>query len=493
MNDGLIGRMLRSVPLLLALMLVPAPAAGEEPPRYLDEQKEEIFGPGYLPSSPGDAGMRQQAGRPAGFALPKQAQRWLDAMRPAAAMAELRERFPWAADRLAQLRARLAARPDMGVPLRRSIRELVMPARPTLTAARLPPAPVSGPLRQMTAHFVDVGQGAGAILEFPCGVAVIDTGGEYGSGVDGARRFTDYLDGFFAKRPQLDRTIDVLITSHPHKDHLSGLSRMFAGRPRYRVRNIVDNGQTHPKGSVGAQTRLRRAAIRAGARYSAVELKTQVAATGTTNAVIDPLHCRGGIDPVITAFWGGRNDALHGRAGRRYANPNNHSVVVRVDFGQASFLFLGDLQREAAEDMLAEYAESGSAFDVDVLHASHHGAENGTSDQMLKAVSPEIAVISMGGRAESGSSTAWGHGHPRLRTLRVMQERPHVVAGSRAPVEVWAATREEAPFVPVTVGRAIYGTGWDGTVLVTARSDGSYRVTGLLGPSPGGSRAGQAL
>lgn len=470
---------LRLLVLLLSVIAGPSPARAADPiadeaPLHLDEQGEEVFGPGYLPESPPRRGVRQVAGRGAGWRIPERAQRWLDALRPAAAIAEWRERLPDGAGRLERLRARLAQAPALGVPLRRAVRELVSPVRPALAA---PGAQVqAGPVAEMTAHFVDVGQGAGAILEFPCGVAVIDTGGEFGSDVDGGKRFTDYLDAFFAARPQLRRTIDVLITSHPHKDHLYGLSRMFDGRPRYRVRNIVDNGQTHAKGSAGVQTRARVAAIRAGARYSAIELKSQVSATGTTNAVIDPFRCRD-VDPVITAFWGGRNDALRGAGARRYASPNNHSVVVRIDFGRASFLFLGDLQREAAEDMLADYADNPGAFDVDVLHTSHHGADNGTSDALLAAVSPQLAVISMGGRREAGSSTAWGHGHPRRTAIDVMQQPPYVVTASRPPVTFWAARDEEVPFEPVTVDRAIFATGWEGTIRVVARSDGRYRAT----------------
>ena len=85
------------------------------------------------------------------------------------------------------------------------------------------PIPASdAPLGDLIVHYVYVGQGAGAILEFPCGVAVIDSGGEYGSGDNGGKMFVDYLETFFAARPQFNRTIDVLFTSHPHKDICSG-------------------------------------------------------------------------------------------------------------------------------------------------------------------------------------------------------------------------------------------------------------------------------
>jgi hypothetical protein len=57
-----------------------------------------------------------------------------------------------------------------------------------------------------------------------------------------------------------------------------------------------------------------------------------------------------------------------------------------------------------------------------------------------------------------------------------MQEAPFVVSGTRPPASFWAAEQEETPFRPVTIDRAIYATGWEGTIVLTAGSDGSYRV-----------------
>src|SRR5687768_17038551 len=102
---------LASLAVVAALVAVaPARAAdpiADEAPLYLDEQGEEVFGPLYLPTSPPDIGARQRAGQPAaGFRLSARAQRWLDALRPAAAFAELRERLPDAAAGLERWRAR---------------------------------------------------------------------------------------------------------------------------------------------------------------------------------------------------------------------------------------------------------------------------------------------------------------------------------------------------------------------------------------------------
>lgn len=462
--------------LIAGLLAQAAPASAQETPPaddapvLLDEQGEEVFGLGYLPSPPEETSEPLLVGQPsAGFQVQP-------ALRALDQKAILKGAVPSGAgvDTLRGLSNR--------VPLLKSVRERfgVAPAPNASLPGAMPAAVPAQTQGTMKVHYVYVGQGAGAIVEFPCGMAVIDTGGEYGSGDNGGRMFVEYLERFFAARPALNRTIDVLITSHPHKDHLFGLSLLgFGPGPQgIRIRNIVDNGQSGTSGSLKAQSEGRRSAIDAGANYSAIELRNQTFATGSTNKVIDPIACPT-IDPKITAFWGGRSEALSGGGAaqaKRYSTPNNHSVVVRIDFGRASFLFLGDLQHEAADDMLEEYSANPDVFDVDVYLSPHHGAENGTSDRLLAAMSPKIAVISMGDRSSTKPTNAFDHGHPRLSTIALMQEEPAVVSNTRTPVTFWGAESEETPFKAVKISKAIYGTGWEGSLIVTAKADGTYSV-----------------
>jgi len=81
---------------------------------------------------------------------------------------------------------------------------------------------------------------------------------------------------------------------------------------------------------------------------------------------------------------------------------NNNSVVVRMDFGEFSMLFTGDAEEEERGWLVDNHA---SLLDVDVLKASHHGADNGVSESWLDAITPERVVISAGVNAN--------HGHPR--------------------------------------------------------------------------------
>src|SRR4051812_40216303 len=68
----------------------------------------------------------------------------------------------------------------------------------------------------MRTHFIDVGQGASTLLEFPCAAMLIDTGGERNGEFDSTEELTSYLDDFFEQRPDLNKTLHSLMLTHPH-------------------------------------------------------------------------------------------------------------------------------------------------------------------------------------------------------------------------------------------------------------------------------------
>ena len=341
--------------------------AQTEGPIYTNEIGEEIFGPDYMPDSVADPGEAYLIGRPsAGYAVPDSLlalpqdafdQELLLRSAPAEAGARSLPLVPLVKDKADALREIL---PDLVMPdFRSPLRSAAPPER-------------GGPPSTMFAHFVNVGQGDGAILEFPCQVALIDVGGEWGSDLHGDKLFLDYLKTFFAERPHLNNTIDVVFLTHPHADHINGVTGLLDkdGHGPFKVKSVVDNGQSGTESLLKVQSDFRRQARAKGASYSAVEVKRQTTATGITNGAIDPIVCPG-IDPVITAFWGGANELIP--TSNDYDNPNNHSVVVRVDFGRASFLFTGDLEDRGERDMREKYALNLGMFDVDVYQVSHHG------------------------------------------------------------------------------------------------------------------------
>ena len=88
---------------------------------------------------------------------------------------------------------------------------------------------------------------------------------------------------------------------------------------------------------------------------------------------------------------------------KSYADPNDTSIVLMVELGNTRFLFTGDMEVAAENDML-DYWGEGFDWSADVLKVGHHGSDTSTSYRFLNAVMPEIGVISVG----RGNS----YGHP---------------------------------------------------------------------------------
>lgn len=345
--------------------------------------------------------------------------------------------------------------------------------------------PSSLPDDRMAIHVVDVGQADAFLLEFPCAAALIDTGLEYSGGSDSKERLRAYLQWFFdERRADLDSTLDLVVISHPHADHANGVPVLLDGRPgglSLKIRNVLDSGYDL-KGAGEKQQRLRAAAEHSQS-VSVAQIEWY---SGATSNVIDPIEAcdRSPIDPDIRVLWGSWLD-INGAN----SNPNHHSVVVRVDFGQTTLLFTGDLQTGEAEGsgglemMLSDYAEDLSAFDVDVLKVAHHGAANGTTDALLRATSPCLAIMGVGDPDRRGPGTADDHGHPRMVTLDRLQDATFGVSGVRPHANVAAFPAHEEPYQLMDVDAAIYGTAWDGSLAVFASPNKEFWIETERGPS----------
>lgn len=318
------------------------------------------------------------------------------------------------------------------------------------------------PGQVMTAHFIDVGQGDATLLEFPCGAILIDAGAQSGwySG-----RLITYLRKFFERRSDLDGTLESVIITHPHIDHNRALERVFE---EFQVNRYIDNGWT--RGSGGAKARWVRRQIEEGGIDSKLIVITDDMVTGVeprtglTSKDIDPIKCDN-CDPKIHILASRLSDDP-GWASGVFGNQNNHSIVVRVVFGESSFLFTGDLEEPAIETMVDWYSR-GDMLDVDVYQVGHHGSYNGTTASLMTAMTPKIAVISCGKPGSRGRWTAYSFGHPRASTITLLEQH---VTGMRTPEEVKIAIRTKT-FKNHTVSKAIYATPWDKTVTIRGRLD----------------------
>ncbi len=324
----------------------------------------------------------------------------------------------------------------------------------------------------MRIHFIDIGQGLGVLLEFPCAAMLIDTGGEQADAFNSDAALVAYLDAFFARRTDLQRTLALVALTHPHIDHTRGVGAVLS---HFQVQNAIDNGMTQGSGGAG-QGELQQFARdhAATTHYRAVHLEDIADPHGLTDAVIDPIHCPN-IDPQIHALWG-QVAVDPGWPGMRFGktpfqNANNHSVVLRVDFGKASALFTGDLEEPAIRDLLKRTGDSG-ALNVDVYQVGHHGSFNGTIPELVTAMSPEIAVFSMGPASRQLTWSAWKYGHPRKEIVDMLDAG---MTRRRPEINVPVGLAGEK-FQPQTIRKAIYGTAWDGSVVIEAMADGRMKV-----------------
>ncbi len=227
---------------------------------------------------------------------------------------------------------------------------------------------------ELRVAFLDVGQGDSCVLETPTGkVIVIDTGGvSPESGDDeGRRTVAPYL------RSRGINRIDVMILSHPHADHIGGAKTLIE---QFEVGALIDNGQD-------ASSPLVSPILNAAVSHHVVYQR------GLRGMKLD---CKDGVTAQILA-----------PTPQECQNepPNNASVVAKIQFGNTSFLFTGD----AEKDEEGELTRSGEPLQADVLKAGHHGSHSSTSPHFLASVHPSYAVISVGAHNR--------HGHPTPEVL----------------------------------------------------------------------------
>ncbi len=348
------------------------------------------------------------------------------------------------------------------------------PLRHTLWAVMLTvavgpaPSPAAEPV--MYAHYINVGQADATLLEFPCGAILIDAGAQDDSH---AEALVAYLDEFFDKRTDLNRTLDSIIITHNHMDHTRALRTVVEN---FRVLRYIDNGQLEGRGT--AHPRWIRQRSSSGVEDIAVRPVSDSEITtiaGITDATIDPVACAT-CDPVIRILSGRLKDNPDW-SNSEFDNKNNHSLVIRVDFGESSFLFTGDLEEPAIETLVLRY-ENSPMLDVDVYQVGHHGSHNGTTEALVEIMTPEIAMISVGdwrfGRNSNSRSTTYAFGHPRRSVIEMLRT---VIHKSRSQAIRAMVATQARHFQQHTVRKKIYATAWDDTVKVRATQEGTFIVT----------------
>jgi competence protein ComEC len=244
-----------------------------------------------------------------------------------------------------------------------------------------PPEIARGRL-EMTA--VDVGQGDSILLTFPNGQLMLVDGG--GIPDFGGRSPSQINIGEDVVSPYLWNrsigSIDVMACTHAHADHIGGLPALLAN---FHVKELWTGANSENP----AWCALREQARKAGVRVRPLLRGQRLAYGGAELEVLAPSP-----DYVPKAAPG-----------------NNDSLVLRVTFGQRSFLLLGDIERPIESELV----EDGLVRRTDVLKVAHHGSKTSSTAAFLDLARPAFGVISVG--LENP------YGHPHRDALQRLAER----------------------------------------------------------------------
>jgi competence protein ComEC len=222
---------------------------------------------------------------------------------------------------------------------------------------------------------IDVGQGSAALMEFPGGKTVLIDGGGFSDNAIfniGARVIAPLL-----LRNKI-MTVDTLILSHPNSDHLNGLLYIAE---HFNVKQIWTNGEP--------------AASRGYADFMKIIEKRQIRAPEFRDLFLSHES-----DTVRIELLYPPSDFMNRKRVEKWRNSNNNSLVIKVRFGDVSFLFPGDIMKRAEKELVEK---NGERLKSTVLFSPHHGSRHSSTRTFLDRVSPEVVVISSGWRNRAGA------------------------------------------------------------------------------------------
>lgn len=233
----------------------------------------------------------------------------------------------------------------------------------------------------LSVYFLNVGQGDSILISQGSNQMLID-GGKDGKLL--LQKLGKYI-------PFWDRKIEIVVSTHPDQDHIGGLVDVFRA---YNIGTII---KTNAKSDSQVFKKLEEEIAAESAQ--AVEAKKDVSIKFANGAIADILFPINSIPEAV-------DDAS-----------NDNSVVIKLIYGEDSFLLTGDLPDVQEINLIRDTVTSNS-LNSQVLKVSHHGSKYASSDEFLTAVKPIDAIISVGKNS---------YGHPNQETLdRLIEKRINV-------------------------------------------------------------------
>lgn len=245
----------------------------------------------------------------------------------------------------------------------------------------------------LTAHFIDVGQGDCILLQLEEKSILIDGGPqEMGPKVE------EYL------RNQSVSGIDLMILTHPHDDHIGGLITILKDLP---VRVVIDNGEPQSsliygmfKTLIGRKNITYSAAQRGEVIEFDQDLKIEVLWPPSGSISGELNHSTQAVSKIPWESFAVR--ALSG-------DMNQRSMVLRITYDQISLLLMGDADTIVESSLVS----SGGNLSSQILKVGHHGGTSASSPDFLRRVMPAVSIISVG--------VGNYYGYPTHRTLNALQ------------------------------------------------------------------------
>lgn len=213
-------------------------------------------------------------------------------------------------------------------------------------------------------HMIDVGQGDCILVRAPEGDMLIDAGDKSDKAETAIKTYIDDLG---------IKAFDFVVFTHSDADHIGAADFVMS---TYAVEKVI-----MPVDDVRDTTVYR-------------EMMTEI--NGSDAEIVDAV-------PGNTYSIGEMEFKILAPIGEDYEDVNNYSVVLRIDFGQSSFLMTGDAEAESEFEIVERY--TAAELDCDVLKAGHHGSGTSSSASFLKLVTPDAAMISC------GQNNKYGHPH----------------------------------------------------------------------------------
>ncbi len=211
-------------------------------------------------------------------------------------------------------------------------------------------------------HFIDCGQGDSILIISEGETALIDT-----STQEESEKVVDYL------RKKGLQTLDHLILSHPHADHMGGAEAILESFEVDQIHMGRPTKGTEPTTAFYINFLKKVQAL--GKKIDAAKAGDKMEIGAFSVKILGPVEA--------------------------YREMNNQSLVLRMEYDEVSFVFTGDQEINAEKDLL-EHVEP-SELDATVLKIGHHGSESSSGGAFLDAISPQYAIISC------GKDNSYGH------------------------------------------------------------------------------------